>query len=440
MILSNRTSKLQPYGTCWTCTKPLMATNLYRNIIKSSASSTARLCSRQAIPLSAVYEDAAQPQPQQRSQQQQQPTPAALRRWQCASRSALLECLSSATFQQEVFEREVALLQLPRAEIATLPGYDEILREPWADHGSRGDHRPTPGQRALCFVDGSFVAAAATTAAGRTTATVDGQVVSAALSKGHTLLSHAVQLWSPATAELCLELSGSLSRTINANLYCCAAALETALAPHNDSQCVFIWQLEGSKRWQVWLREAALLPVDDRRVFGKHRDRQLDLERLGQPDLTLVLQPGDVMYLPRGALHATDTAEGAGNSCPSVHLTVGVDSLPVRDFSTGQTLPALTVAELLRTVLSGTGSGTLPPLWQEALHQLQDDVELRRSAPVGTCDEGAWAETVREGLHKLVDAVMDDGPEALRKAQAGHAARLAKWRTAMAALARDRAV
>ena len=117
--------------------------------------------------------------------------------------------------------------------------------------------------------------AAATTAASRTTATVDGQAVSAALSKGHTLISHAVQLWSPATADLCLELSGALSRTINANLYCCAAALETALAPHNDSQCVFIWQLEGSKRWRLWLREEASLPVDDLRVFGKVKGREL---------------------------------------------------------------------------------------------------------------------------------------------------------------------
>ena len=478
-----------------------MAINLYKNIVKSGASSTARLRSRQAVPMTAVYEDvraapaatasrygpvagryepvpglAVEPEgysgpaeqassyelegsyeieggyrvtgsyalaesrsqqhtqpPAAQQQQQQRPQAPVLRRWQCASRSALLESLTSAVFQQEVFEREVALLHLPRAEVATLPGLEEILREPWVDTGSRGDHRPTPGQRALCFVDGSFVAASA--AATGEGAIVDGSTVTAALSRGHTLISHAVQLWSRDTARLCLQLSDALNRTINANLYCCDAGLQTALAPHNDSQCVFIWQLEGSKRWQIWLREAALLPVDDRRVFGKHSDRQLERENLGQPDFTLVLQPGDVMYLPRGVIHATDTVDCTGGSSPSVHLTVGVDSWPVDDFTTGGSLLGLTMPELLGSVLGGSDTTPLPPLWHEAVQQLQNDVEFRRSVPVGSGREDAWAAAVRAALHRLVDAAMDE-PEVLRDIQEGYATRLEEWRVAMAALAR----
>ena len=50
---------------------------------------------------------------------------------------------------------------------------------------------------------------------------------------------------------------------------------EAAAQAHNDSQCTFIWQLEGSKRWRLWLRDEASLPVDDLRVFGKVKGREL---------------------------------------------------------------------------------------------------------------------------------------------------------------------
>ena len=47
------------------------------------------------------------------------------------------------------------------------------------------------------------------------------------------------------------------------------------LAPHSDDQCTVVLQLKGRKRWRRWLREEASLPVDDLRVFGKVKGREL---------------------------------------------------------------------------------------------------------------------------------------------------------------------
>ena len=411
-----------------------MAINLYRQIAKTSASSTARLrAGCQAVPVSAVYESRAL-----------EPSEAPAKRWRCVNRAELMHRVGSTAFRHGVFEQEILLLRLPREELSTLPGFDEIMRENWTDHGSRGGHHSSNGQRGLCFVDRSFVAAAPVV--GRSSAVVDGSAVGAALDRGHTLISHAVQLWSASTAALCLELSDALGRTTNANLYCCGADLQVALAAHNDAQCVFVWQLDGSKRWHVWLREAAMLPVDDLRVFGKHRDRQLELHCLGQPDLTVSLHPGDVMYLPRGALHATDTTAETKGGNPSVHLTIGVDSWAVADFTTGQQLPGLTMPQVVHRVLSRStniSSASQQQLRAIAQH-LQENVVFRRSLPVGGEDiHAAWTQATCDAMKKLslVHDVTSMGlneqqvHDAVQELCEEHTKKLKIWRTAMRTLA-----
>ena len=47
------------------------------------------------------------------------------------------------------------------------------------------------------------------------------------------------------------------------------------------------------------------------------------VEGLGEPVLDITLQPGDVLYVPLGWVHATSTADSAERSC---HATLGVDT------------------------------------------------------------------------------------------------------------------
>jgi hypothetical protein len=265
--------------------------------------------------------------------------------------------------------------------------------------------------RTVCFVDGCFTrgrrhrSSSSTMLSGGGDGWLAGADIIAALRRGWTAVAHGVQLWSPHTAALCLELSHATGRTASANLYAAgaaggagrgAAAAAASMGVHNDQSCTFIFQLQGAKRWRMWQPAAARLPVDDRRIFGKAAHRVLDDSALGSPSLVATLQQGDVLYVPRGTLHATDTGTGTGTgtSCDhandvcaggdasgdggsdgaaaahcsmhnkdaqgsrmvSVHLTVGLDSWAVeRDSTTGSGLQGLTWPAILKRCLVTPG-------------------------------------------------------------------------------------
>jgi ribosomal protein L16 Arg81 hydroxylase len=77
--------------------------------------------------------------------------------------------------------------------------------------------------------------------------------------------------------------------------------------PHHDPVDLFIVQLEGTKHWKLWN------PPEQR--LGDNA--QYTLEGLGEPEIEVSLQPGDVLYLPYGTPHA---AAAEGNA--SLHLSV----------------------------------------------------------------------------------------------------------------------
>jgi bifunctional lysine-specific demethylase and histidyl-hydroxylase NO66 len=81
---------------------------------------------------------------------------------------------------------------------------------------------------------------------------------------------------------------------------------------HYDDHDVLILQIEGAKTWRVYGPEAdvppRLLPLRDR----------FSVDGLPEPN-DLWLQAGDVLYLPRGQVHAAEAQEE-----PSIHLTIGI--------------------------------------------------------------------------------------------------------------------
>ena len=48
------------------------------------------------------------------------------------------------------------------------------------------------------------------------------------------------------------SLGSALRRYSNVNLYISAGGLAEGINVHNDGQCVFIYQVHGSKRWRLW--------------------------------------------------------------------------------------------------------------------------------------------------------------------------------------------
>lgn len=85
-------------------------------------------------------------------------------------------------------------------------------------------------------------------------------------------------------------------------------------APHYDDIEAFVLQLEGAKHWKVY---APRTPQEHLPRVSSHNFTQ---DELGKPILDVKLEPGDMLYFPRGYIHQAVTVEGKH----SLHLTTSV--------------------------------------------------------------------------------------------------------------------
>lgn len=130
----------------------------------------------------------------------------------------------------------------------------------------------------------------------------------------------------PPLAAVCLETVAAFDLPAALNMYLTDPGQKLSAPPHTDRQEVFVLQTQGQKRWRVFSPPSvAGSPRADPFARGKGKDA-LPLASLGAPLLDTVMQPGQVLYIPAGFPHTTDTLEGVSSTEPSVHLTVGLDS------------------------------------------------------------------------------------------------------------------
>jgi hypothetical protein len=132
-----------------------------------------------------------------------------------------------------------------------------------------------------------------------------------AWAKGRTLIFNNIDRQLPAVHALARGLEGELKCRVWCNLYL-TPARGRGLEVHYDSHDVFVLQLIGSKRWSLGARAA-----DAPMPFQVHAR----LTRNDGEDGTtrLVLQRGDVLYMPRGQAHEAATEDDL-----SAHLTIGL--------------------------------------------------------------------------------------------------------------------
>jgi hypothetical protein len=267
-----------------------------------------------------------------------------------ADRAELLGFLGSARFESDYFEKQPVLITIADgrwepegSESLTL---ESVLSQPQWAYEAVGAH--DGHHRSLVFRGGSFVPSAA--APGwRRGDPVGREDILDALRHRRTVIAHGAQLFLPTVTKLTLEMSELFRRIVNTNVYITAAASTesetgqdntaapptTSMAAHNDIQCTLIFQVQGRKRWRLWRVPRFLLARSERETLGKTEARVLDEGKLGPPHMDVVLTPGQVLYVPRGVIHATSTAlyhqaaeaesDFSGPST-SMHLTVGLEA------------------------------------------------------------------------------------------------------------------
>ena len=161
--------------------------------------------------------------------------------------------------------------------------------------------------------------------------------VNAALEAGTVIFNnigaHIPRLAGPTLASTdALSLPGAL------NMYVTAKGMRTSAPPHTDRQDVLVVQMEGAKRWRVFTppTDGDVKPNADPFARGKGED-SLPLHtllegregRLGSELLMdVVTREGDVLYIPAGFPHTTDTVEESSDADydTSIHLTFNIDT------------------------------------------------------------------------------------------------------------------
>lgn len=138
---------------------------------------------------------------------------------------------------------------------------------------------------------------------------LDTAALTARLREGATLIVDAVHEISPPLQRLCAGLSAEFAAACQANLYACWGVTQ-GFDVHWDDHDVFVVQVDGCKRWALYGPTEA---SPTRRAPGAEASPPRT-----DPEL-IVLEPGDVLYLPRGHWHA---AVGLGG--PTLHLTIGL--------------------------------------------------------------------------------------------------------------------
>lgn len=138
---------------------------------------------------------------------------------------------------------------------------------------------------------------------------IDGGALSLLLDDGATAIINVVDDLVPAIAALADEVGESLIGRPAVNLYATWRS-DSGFNAHSDFHDVIVLQLAGRKQWTIYkptrtnpLRGDAFEPVP----AGT------------DPDLVEVLEDGDLLYLPRGWVHAPVPLDE-----PSLHLTISV--------------------------------------------------------------------------------------------------------------------
>lgn len=136
--------------------------------------------------------------------------------------------------------------------------------------------------------------------------------------QGATLIIDRVHKLVPELASFVSELRSQIGHPIQINLYCSWPGKQ-GFRCHYDTHDVFILQIDGCKEWNVFT---------DTLKYPLKTDKSSQFQPPDEsPYLNCILEPGDVLYIPRGHWHYALALDQ-----PSLHLTLGIHGKTGIDF------------------------------------------------------------------------------------------------------------
>lgn len=121
------------------------------------------------------------------------------------------------------------------------------------------------------------------------------------------------QTYLPGVYEMNVKLQEFFHCMTGANFYLTPPNSQ-GFAPHYDDIEAFVLQIEGRKHWKLYS------PREPAEVLARISSPNFTQEEIGNPILEVVLEPGDLLYFPRGIIHQASTVPGHH----SLHVTMSV--------------------------------------------------------------------------------------------------------------------
>jgi len=128
---------------------------------------------------------------------------------------------------------------------------------------------------------------------------------------GFTIILNGLERYIGAVAAVARGLEVELNFETQVNAYITPPGSQGFL-PHYDDHDVIILQIQGSKRWHIYEQEGDV-------PTSELQQREIFVGEDLSPATQLILTAGDVLYVPRGRIHAAETLEET-----SIHLTLGI--------------------------------------------------------------------------------------------------------------------
>jgi ribosomal protein L16 Arg81 hydroxylase len=195
---------------------------------------------------------------------------------------------------------------------------------------------------------------------------IDTDKVVAAYRSGASVALPELHLsWEPLGA-LCSALEAYFDHAVRANAYI-TPGNSKAFALHYDTHEVFVLQIGGKKHWRVYDSPVSLPLVAQKFNPQGYITRQ--------PLFEVVLEPGDLLYLPRGYVHAAGTTSDTF----SAHVTVGITPFTWIDLA----------AQMFMSCM--------------------ESVHFRRALPPGFASRRELRQPLRQGLIELLDELKEKG-------------------------------
>ena len=118
---------------------------------------------------------------------------------------------------------------------------------------------------------------------------------------GYSIVLNGAERFAPELRRLTNAIAAEIDFESQINVYATPPRAQ-GFSPHFDDHDVLVLQLRGTKTWHVHLSSPQVPPERFRQ-----RDRAVDPAALGEPEW-IELAPGDILYLPRGTIHAAEAS------------------------------------------------------------------------------------------------------------------------------------